>query len=173
MKCLMAAWDESEPLLYGWLLKQTKNKHETEDIMQEVFLKAMHNSQRFCTLDDGRSWLFKITKNQLIDSLRRKIHVDDIATFKTTDNTSPVMTQLQSCLPRVLTELTDTDRDIIEQCDLNGMTQIEFAKRHHLSLPATKARLRRAREKLKEILVDKCNVQRDQTGVCGFKRYHI
>ena len=51
---------------------------------------------------------------------------------------SPAMVQLQRCLPQVLVKLTEQDRDVIEQCDLNGMTQKDYAEKHQLSLPAVR-----------------------------------
>ncbi|MEE1672704.1 sigma-70 family RNA polymerase sigma factor [Agarivorans aestuarii] len=170
MKCLMKAWDESESLLYNWLLKQTQNQHETEDVMQEVFLKAIRNSERFCSLKDGKSWLFKVTKNQFIDHWRRKIDIEDIDDLEAIDNSLPVMEQLQSCLPRILPKLSSHHRHVIEFCDLNGMAQAQYAKQNGLSLTATKARLRRARIELKQILVTECQVSQNTTGVCHFKR---
>jgi RNA polymerase sigma-70 factor (ECF subfamily) len=166
----MKAWEDSESLLYHWLLKQTQSPHETEDIMQEVFLKAMRNSERFCTLNDGKSWLFKVTKNQFIDHWRRKIEVEDINELEAPASTSPVMVQLQTCLPRILPTLSFDDRHIIESCDLNGMTQSQYASTQGLSLPATKARLRRARLMLKKQLESECQVKQNDSGVCCFKR---
>ncbi|MEZ9630019.1 RNA polymerase subunit sigma-70 [Vibrio breoganii] len=170
MKCLMKAWGETEHQLYGWLIKQTQSQQETEDIMQEVFLKAMKNSERFCTLEDGKSWLFRVTKNHFIDRLRKEIDREDIAEYVAPSEIPPVMTQLQTCLPRLLPKLADSERDIIEQCDLFGLTQVEYAKRNNLSLPATKARLRRARKELKHKLIVECKVEQDDSGVCCFKR---
>ncbi|MDR9831406.1 sigma-70 family RNA polymerase sigma factor [Vibrio sp. FNV 38] len=169
----MTAWNRAEPSLYGWLLKQTQNPHEAEDIMQEVFVKAMGNSERFCTLQDGKSWLFKMTRNHLVDHLRRKIKLVDIEEFVMPAEISPAMVQLQRCLPKVLVKLTDQERDVIEQCDLNGMAQKDYAKKHNLSLPAVKARLRRARIELKTVLVSECKVKQDQTGVCCFKSFRV
>ncbi|WP_050648734.1 sigma-70 family RNA polymerase sigma factor [Vibrio coralliirubri] len=169
----MSAWNHAEPSLYGWLLKQTQNPHEAEDIMQEVFLKAMANSERFCTLQDGKSWLFKMTRNHLVDQLRRKIHSVNIDEFVMPTDISPAMVQLQRCLPKVLVKLTDQERDVIEQCDLNGMAQKDYAEKYQLSLPAVKARLRRARIELKTVLVSECKVKQDHTGVCCFKSLRI
>ncbi|MEZ8291021.1 sigma-70 family RNA polymerase sigma factor [Vibrio sp. 10N.237.312.B06] len=169
----MNAWNHAEPSLYGWLLKQTQNPHEAEDIMQEVFLKAMANSERFCTLQDGKSWLFKMTRNHLVDQLRRKIHSVNINEFVMPTDISPAMVQLQRCLPKVLVKLTDQERDVIEQCDLNGMAQKDYAEKYQLSLPAVKARLRRARIELKTVLVSECKVKQDHTGVCCFKSLRI
>ncbi|WP_371860098.1 sigma-70 family RNA polymerase sigma factor [Vibrio superstes] len=166
----MKAWGETEHQLYGWLIKQTQSQQETEDIMQEVFLKAMKNSERFCTLEDGKSWLFRVTKNHFIDRLRKEIDSEDITEYVAPNKIPPVMTQLQTCLPRLLPKLSDSERDIIEQCDLFGLTQLEYAKLHSLSLPATKARLRRARKELKHRLIVECKVEQDDRGVCCFKR---
>ncbi|WP_354004662.1 sigma-70 family RNA polymerase sigma factor [Vibrio hippocampi] len=165
----MTAWDDAEASLYGWLLKQTNNAHETEDIMQEVFLKAMSNSERFCTLQDGKSWLFKMTKNLFIDQLRRKVQSEEINELAQPSEVTPAMVQLQRCLPKVLVKLSDQERDIIEQCDLNSMTQQHYATSHGLSLPATKARLRRARIELKTLLINECKVKQDKGSVCCFK----
>lgn len=170
MKCLINAWAESESLLYHWLLKQTQDRHETEDIIQEVFLKAMRNSKRFCSLQDGQSWLFKMTKNQFIDHWRRKVDTEDIGSLETPADIPPVMEQLQICLPRVLPKLSNNERHIIEACDLNGMTQAKYADAYHLSLPATKTRLRRARLELKQKLITECQVSQNSSGVCCFKR---
>lgn len=170
MKCLMTAWGNTEAMLYAWLLKQTKSQHETEDIMQEVFLKAMSHSERFCSLSDGKAWIFKVTKNHLIDRLRKKIELESIDDLQSPESATPVMTQLQTCLPRILPKMSDTDRHIIEVCDLNGVTQAEYAKTQGLTLPATKARLRRARIELKQRLISECQVVQDNSGVCCFKR---
>ncbi|NOH97418.1 sigma-70 family RNA polymerase sigma factor [Vibrio sp. 99-70-13A1] len=173
MKCLMKAWEETEPMLYGWLMKQTKSQPETEDIMQEVFLKAMQNSEKFCSLDDGKSWIFKVTKNYFIDRIRRKVDSEDIDEYPALETVPPVMIQLQTCLPRLLPKLDSKARHIIEACDLNGLTQLEYSELHDLSLAATKARLRRARLELKDKLISECKVKQDETGVCCFKRIQV
>ena len=165
----MNAWNHAEPGFYDWLLKQTQNPHEAEDIMQEVFLKAMGNSERFCTLQEGKSWLFKMTRNHLVELLRRKIHSVGIEEFVMPIDISLWWFNYNAALVK----LTEQERDVIEQCDLNDMAQKDYAEKHLLSLSAVKARLRRARIKLKTILVSECKVTQDQTGVCCFKPYQV
>ena len=169
MKYLMRSWQQAEPLLYGWLLKQTGNKQETEDLMQEIFLKAMANSQLFCSLQDGKAWLFKISKNHLIDSWRRKIDMQELEDFVAPTEETPAITQLQRCLPHVLTKLAPAQREIIEQCDLNGLAQAEYAQQIGINLSAAKARLRRARQDLKQKLIIECGVIEQDNRVCCFK----
>nr|WP_228481350.1 sigma-70 family RNA polymerase sigma factor [Vibrio fluminensis] len=173
MKCLMEAWNRTESSLYHWLLKQTHNQHELEDIVQEVFLKAMSHSERFCTLNDGKSWLFKVAKNHFIDTVRRRIERAELDELTSNQQLPSPVVQLQKCLPKVLVKLDHHDRDIIESCDLNGMLQSEYAQKNQLSLPAVKSRLRRARMVLKQQLVRECKVSQDQSGVCCFKTVEV
>ena len=78
-----------------------------------------------------------------------------------------VMDLLDRCLWRNLEELPPEELAIIRQCDLNGMRQKTFAQQNGLSLPATKARLQRARQKLRGLIIHNCQVRFDATGkVC-------
>ncbi|NWO07760.1 MAG: hypothetical protein HLX50_19305 [Alteromonadaceae bacterium] len=72
--------------------------------------------------------------------------------------------ELDQCIHRTLPVLSDADRDILEACDLAGMSQVAYAEAHGLSLPAAKARLRRARERLRATLASRCNVETDSSG---------
>ncbi|MFC5080500.1 hypothetical protein [Vibrio thalassae] len=65
--------------------------------------------------------------------------MEDIGDHYTSDTSLPVMTQLQTCLPRILPKLSDDDRHIIEMCDLNGLPQLDYAQKYGLTLAATKA----------------------------------
>lgn len=60
---------------------------------------------------------------------------------------------LGACVARVLSELSPEDRDIIEQCDLEGVKQKDYATGHGLTLAAVKSRLLRARERMKAAFV--------------------
>ncbi|MDZ4255830.1 MAG: sigma factor-like helix-turn-helix DNA-binding protein, partial [Sulfuritalea sp.] len=76
---------------------------------------------------------------------------------------------LAQCLPRVLAELAAEDRDAITCCDIEGMTQKDYAARLGLSLPGAKSRLQRARARLKARLTVACQVSFDAGGaVCCF-----
>ena len=65
---------------------------------------------------------------------------------------------------RVLSELTAEDRDIIEQCDLEGVKQKDYAVAHDLSLAAVKSRLLRAREKMRARMSTACQLRFDEQG---------
>ncbi|MGE4528928.1 MAG: sigma-70 family RNA polymerase sigma factor [Rhodospirillaceae bacterium] len=167
--CLSAAWSRHEAELLRWL--STRAPEAAEDILQETFLRALRQEKRFCDVANPRAWLFETARRLLIDRFRLSRETfplpEDLAA-PPPQETEPV-DGLAACLPRVLAELPEADRAILAACDLDGLTQAAFAAQAGLTLPAAKARLRRARARLKARLSAACCVTLDETGrVCGF-----
>lgn len=165
MNCLMRAWRQHEGELRGWLRKRLGNPVDAEDALQELFLKALRQQERFCAIVDARAWLFEVARNALADKLRLSRDMvelpEDLASA--TEESAPV-DSLVGCLPRVLSELTPDDREAITLCDLGGMPQEEYARRKGLSLPGAKSRVQRARKRLRERLMAGCQVRLDAVG---------
>lgn len=133
--CVLAAWRAHEAELRGYLIHRLGDADSADDVLQEIFLKAMRQGATFCEINQPRAWLFQVARNTL--------------------------------LQRNLAEMPVEDRQIIEQCDLQGVRQQDFARAHGLSLPATKSRLLRARQRLRDRLTRNCQVHLDENGrVC-------
>jgi RNA polymerase sigma-70 factor, ECF subfamily len=168
--CLMQAWADYEQTLRGWLRHQIQDRALAEDLLQDVFLKAMRQGQRFCNIANARAWLFEVTRNALADHLRaRRESVElpeDLAVEKVE---MAAIDGLTACLPRVLSELSAEDRDAITCCDLQGMSQADYAVRIGVGLSGAKSRVQRARARLKQQLSRACQVRLDTEGrVCDF-----
>ena len=168
--CLMTAWQQHEHELYGWLLKQSGCPMDADDLLQETFLRAIRQQSKFCAIENARAWLFEVARHLVIDNSRRQrtllpLH-DDLAMAQ---GELDAVDSLASCLPRVLERMAQSDREILRHCDLEGMKQADFAVRHGLTQAATKSRLLRARERLRQQLSLDCQVRLDETGrVCCF-----
>lgn len=167
--CIAAAWQAHEGELRGYLVHRLADSASAEDLLQDVFLKAMRQGRGFCTLDNPRAWLFQVTRNALVDRVRTA-HTHESLTPELADTLpAPELSQapvdaLAGCLARTLAELPTTDAAILRACDLEGQTQRAFAEHHGLSLPAAKARLLRARQRLRERMTTACQVQLDENG---------
>ncbi len=103
MSCLMNAWRDHEAELRGWLRHRLGNPVDADDVLQDLFIKAMRQGEQFCAIDNARAWLFEVARNALADRLRLKREtielpadlageVDEVATVD----------RLVACLPRVL-----------------------------------------------------------------------
>jgi RNA polymerase sigma-70 factor (ECF subfamily) len=169
--CLNMAWRQHEAEIRHFLMNRIGNRDDTEDLLQELFIKALHQGGAFCEIDNTRVWLFHVARNLIIDRLRlTKTQVplpDDLCADPEPE--LPPIDDLSQCIPRVLSELSPVDREAIVLCDLQGMTQQAYAERVGLTLPAAKSRVQRARARMQAQLVTACQVSFDETGkVCCF-----
>jgi len=171
MRCLTDAWNAHEVELRRFLRHRARSEAEGDDLLQDVFLRAMRRPNGLCGIDNPRAWLFHAARNLLIDRLRlAKDQVplpEDLAAE--VEPAPPAVDGLAQCLPRVLSELSAEDRDAITCCDIEGMTQKDYAVRIGLGLPAAKSRVQRARARLKARMTEACQVKFDDSGeVCCF-----
>lgn len=169
--CLSRAWRETRGELQGWLRHRLDGDAEADDLLQEVFLRALRQGDAFCALDNPRAWLFQVARNALTDRLRARrpqVELGDELAAAESEPLAPV-DQLSQCLPRVLAELSAADRLAIELCDIAGQPQQALAERLGISLSGAKSRLQRARLRLRARLVEGCQVCFDDNGqVAGF-----
>lgn len=165
---ILTAWERHEAELRRYLMHNLSDVHLADDVVQDVFLKALSHGDRFCDLNNTRAWLFQVARNALIDTWRRARPTVPLPEgLVQEENELPPVDALAECLPRVLTALSAEDREILQQCDLDGVKQQVFADKHGLSLAAAKSRLLRARRRMREWMIRHCEVGFDDAGaVC-------
>lgn len=171
--CVAEAWHTNEAELRGYLRHRLVDSAAADDVLQDVFVKAMRQGQGFCSLENPRAWLFQVARNALVDRARvNRPHdeftnemADQLADAAATlsDATEPV-DALATCVDRVIAELSPADATVLRDCDLRGLTQQEFAKAHQMTLAAVKSRLQRARQRLRVQLTQSCRVRFDTAG---------
>lgn len=169
--CVLEAWESHEAELRAWFRRRLDGDEAlADDLLQNLFLKAVRQGERFCEVERARAWLFTAARNALVDHLRlRKDQVPLPANLPAPGEGAAPVDGLAACLPRALSEMGEHDADILRRCDLEGMSQVAYAREHGISLPGAKSRLQRARRRLKAHLTEACQVRRDEAGnVCCF-----
>jgi len=76
-----------EKKLFSYVYHMVKNKEETEDLLQDIFVKTYKNISSFDTDRKFSSWIYRIAHNETINFLKRKnkkrfISFEDISTSK-------------------------------------------------------------------------------------------
>jgi len=161
--CIVNAWNANEAELRAFLLVRVADMEEVDDLLQELFIKLAQQGQGFCAVKNPRAWLFCVARHFLADRYRtKKVFVElDPNTPSEVDYLPPI-TELEACLERNLALLPASDRRIIEACDLQNQRQQSYARQYGLTLSATKSRLLRARQKLKDKIIKNCQVKFDE-----------
>lgn len=169
--CLFTAWSACQHELLGFLRHRLGRPEDAEDLLQEVFIKALRQSSRFCAIENPRAWFFHVARNALADRLRvahTMIELPEDIPAPVSE-LAPVVDELTQCLPRVLSELSSDDRLAISLCDIEGQPQQALAEHLGITLSGAKSRLQRARRRLKERMENACQVHYDDQGkVDGF-----
>jgi RNA polymerase sigma-70 factor, ECF subfamily len=165
MNCLTTAWTTHAAELRGWLRHRTNNAALADDLLQDLFLKALRQGTRFCDIQNARAWLFEVARNLLADHMRVAHNMVELpANLVAQVQDVDTVDTLTACLPRVLSELAPEDREAIELCDLQGMAQADFARFKGLNMSAAKSRVQRARIRLRAQMSHACQVKLDEVG---------
>lgn len=172
MKCLLQAIRQNESELRAFLRQRVPDISVAEDLLQEVFLRAIAQGQAFCSVEQPRAWLYRVTRNVLTDHHRRSHPTSELTQdIEHLEDEPEAVDLLTECISRNLTRLNESDRDIIEFCDLKNMTVKAYAQSRDISLSAAKARILRARQRLRGSIVKHCNVRFDDSGnVCCYTK---
>lgn len=151
-----------------------RNRDESFDVAQEVFLKVYHNIGTFKGESSFSSWLYRIAKNTAFDYLRKnKNHRKNVSlTFEndkgeeayievvdTSDKSSPekciLKKESSDILYEALDEINPQHKEIIELRYLGEYSYEEIAEILSLEPGTVKSRLFRAREALRTKLSEK------------------
>jgi RNA polymerase sigma-70 factor (ECF subfamily) len=145
----------------------THNREDSQDAVQEAFLKAYQNLSAFREDSKFSTWLFRITVNQSLMKLRkqrstREASLDDdfqaegeVLPKEVTDwapNPEQLYwaSELRDILSKCLEELSPILRMVFVLRDIEGLTIDQTVEVLNVSQTAVKARLLRARLQLRE-----------------------
>ncbi len=145
-------FDHFSRSLFGIINQIVKHDEQAEDILQDVFLKVWNNSASY---DPKKSrlftWMLNIARNSAIDHQRSKQGKQDkknqpIDQFM---NNSAKYGALMAehdhiGLKKVVGQLKDDQREIIDLAFFEGYTHTEIAERLHIPLGTVKTKCRNA-----------------------------
>jgi len=139
----------------------TRSEADSEDLAQEVFVKAFFGLQRFEGRAKFRTWLQRIKVNHCLNHLRKNhgvimMHIEELEPEKHVPLSIPASApvELQSALDRerivaVLDAMSDALRIPLMLRDADGQSYEEIATELGLSLSAVKMRIKRARQEFR------------------------
>lgn len=133
-------------------LANTRNRHDAEDLMQDVFVKAFSKLHTLRNLDRVRAWLLQIARRTCIDHRRRRV-----VTAALPDDTpapSPSASAAVERLHEALARLPEGYREAIALYYLDGRNCAGVADSLGISESAVRQRLVRARLMLHDLLVE-------------------
>ena len=155
--------------LLGYVYKRVKDKHIAQDIVQEVYLKALEKQTTLRSPERLVGWLYTIAAHAIVDFYRAKSPAlplcDDHAQPQVRKES---LEELSACVEPLLALLPKHHALALRLYELEGLSQNAIAKELNLSLSATKSRILRGRKQLKERLLACCEIEYVRGKVAGF-----
>ncbi len=158
-----------EQKIYNVAYRLSGNRADAEDILQETFLKAFENLQRFREESSFYTWVMRIAVNAALIRFRKSPHSNAVSldaleenhqdfhprvVVNWDDNPERKYSQREKerILRRVIRQLPPIYRTVFWLRDVEEFSNAEVARMLNLSVFAVKSRLMRARLELREKL---------------------
>lgn len=159
------SWDEvvrvHSPRVYRLAFRLTGNKHDAEDLTQEVFIRVFRSLANY-TPGTFEGWLHRITTNLFLDMARRRARIRFEGLAENADERlegrepSPAQSyhdrhfdaDVQSALDALPAEF----RAPVVLCDIEGLSYEEIAATLDVKLGTVRSRIHRGRAQLRRAL---------------------
>lgn len=154
--------------LYNFAYHLTYSEADSNDLVQETFLKAFRFIDSYIVGTNAKAWLFKILKNAFINEYRRKskrpnkVDFEEISSYHDSDDKNYgggldlreeiFQDMIGDEVMGALNTLPVDFRTVILLCDIEGFTYEEMSKIINIPIGTVRSRLHRARNMLKERL---------------------
>jgi RNA polymerase sigma-70 factor (ECF subfamily) len=156
--------------LFGLVFSLVPNREQSEDLTQEIFVKAYFALASFEGQSAFYTWIYRIASNHCLDHLRKRrpqqisidrpIENDSEITFEDTleapasDNPeAPIQSSMEAAA--LLNALDPEQKLILSLRELEGYSYEDLAEMLKCPLNTVKSRLNRAREALKAAYIQK------------------
>ena len=160
-------------LLYRVVRSILDDEHETEDVMQDAYVRAYEHLNQFAGRAQFRTWLTRIAVHEALARVRQRARFSQPAAADNLDRDTmdifeapgrtpeqqAVSGELRHMLEQAISQLPDSYRSVLVLRDVEEMSSEETASILDLSEGTVKVRLHRARRALRKIIHDRTGGQ--------------
>jgi RNA polymerase sigma-70 factor (ECF subfamily) len=155
--------EDSRARLYRVAYSWCHDAALADDLVQETLLKAYRKVDQLRDPRAGQAWLFSILSNCFNDHFRRNRETEDIDNIDLIDEESPEQRsgqlQIVHKVRDAIATLPAGQRQVMTLVDLEGFSYIEVAQILEIPVGTVMSRLCRARNALKERLLNELKNQ--------------
>jgi len=157
--------------IYGFLARRT-GPAESEDLLQEVFVRALRGASRFRGDSSVRTWLYAIARYTLFERHRARI---DGESFVDLTDAAPGPESLaiggeeRRKMVAALDQLPDDQAIVLELYRIDGLSHDEIAKLLDIQASTSRKRLERAAKSLKKALKSTVPVNRRHSKIDSWR----
>jgi len=159
------AWQDYQRKLISFIRNRVDTTEDAEDILNDVFASLLKQTSDKDIPDNIASWLYRVTKNRIVDYYRGRKRVEELPEDLASENANTnLFESLSSCMLPMIKALPDDYQQPLILSEMEGKKHKEVASQLNLTLPTVKSRILRGRKQLYRSMVACCKLHRDQAG---------
>jgi RNA polymerase sigma-70 factor (ECF subfamily) len=147
------------PRVYNMARRMVSNDFDAEDVTQDVLLQVVRKLPSFRGESAFPTWLHRVTINAVLSHRRRRSVRHEHGLADSLDaggadgpDIEALLRETRMLIERAVESLPPAYRSVFVLADVEGLPNADVAARLHLSLPAVKSRLHRARLMMRDAL---------------------
>ena len=159
-----AAFEEfyraTEQTVYAYILSILKNPQDSQDVMQDTYLKIRSAAHLYQPQGKPMAWVFTIARNLCLMKIRSNSRInqsaiEDLENSLDYSTTHKGQVEDRMVLNCALSILSEEERTIVILHAVSGLKHHEIAKNLDLPLSTVLSKYNRALKKLKKTLLEK------------------
>lgn len=173
-KEIEAIWVDLNEELYHFIVSKVNDAEVAKDILQDTFYKVQRSLHQLKQPSKLTSWVYQITRNTILDHYRKdlkKLVLEQEPDLAEDDGQDFEYAKLSNCINGKIQNLSTVYKEAIVLTYLKDYSQKQLAEHTKLSYSGAKSRVQKARDILKENMLDCPNVESDTSGkILDFKK---
>jgi RNA polymerase sigma-70 factor (family 1) len=160
IKAFEALFAKYHKRLYLYIFNMLQSKEDTEEIVQDAFVKIWERREQYIDDYPFSSFLFKIAKNSFLNFIRKKVNksvVDEHFDWIMEHSESPtdeylIYRETKLIVDKIIESLPPKRREIFKLRRIDGLSRTEIAKSLGISIITVDSQLMKANKYVKDEL---------------------
>ncbi|HEX9649192.1 MAG TPA: sigma-70 family RNA polymerase sigma factor [Cyclobacteriaceae bacterium] len=152
--------------VFQYFSKKVPTREDALDLTQGVFEKVVANLPTVKKVNNVSHWIFKVSKNHLIDYYRRKSIQSKFTTsdFHQSADDTEFQNEIIKCQDHYMNQLDDETKYLLIESEIKGKSQKALAEEFGVSYSTIRSKIQRGRTKIRSIFLEKCYLEYDSAG---------
>ncbi len=165
-KLIQDIWLDLHQEMRKFILKKVNNIEDTEDILQEIFIKIQLNIHQLNDYTKLTSWSYQIARNIINDyfrNVRSTVDIEEVH-LNEMESEESIYQSLSNCINQKIDKLPGKYKQAIVLTSFQQFAQKELAEKIGTSYSGAKSRVQRAKDQLRTSILSCRNLEADSNG---------
>ena len=164
------AWRELEARLRPYVARRVTSTADIDDVLQDTFVRVHRGIGDLAEEERFGPWVYRVAASAIADHRRARgrhplpTGAGNDAEPPATQPDEDIEAEMTECVALFVARLPSPYREAVTLTELQGLTQKDAAELLGISLSGMKSRVQRARERIRQMFEECCEISVDCRG---------